>query len=97
MPNQLNLWCHLSRETQTELIEKAYALGLDAVYVWYRPYFELRDSIILKRYNQLKRKTDKTNQQLYHQIAAEISSLLEQVTPKVVEHVVFSARHSRRI
>ncbi|HIE26943.1 TPA: hypothetical protein EYP66_06625 [Candidatus Poribacteria bacterium] len=96
MPNQLNLWCHLSRETQTELIEKAYALGLDSVYVWYRPYFELRDSIILRRYNQLK-KTNKTNQQLYNQIAEEISSLLEQVTPKVVEHVVFAAKHSRII
>jgi flagellar biosynthesis/type III secretory pathway protein FliH len=97
MPNQLNLWYHLSRETQTELIEKAYALGLDAVYIWYRPYFELRDSIILRRYSQLKRKTEKTNQQLYDQIASEISSLIEQITPKVVEHVVLSAKHSRTI
>jgi hypothetical protein len=97
MPNQLNLWYHLSRETQTELIEKAYALGLDAVYVWYRPYFELRDSIILKRYSQLKRKSQKTNQQLYHQIAEEISSFLEPVTPKAVEHVVSSAKPSRII
>lgn len=50
MSNQINLWKYLSQQTKIELIEIASAMGVDTIYIWHRPYFDLRNSIILLRF-----------------------------------------------
>jgi len=95
MSNQVNLWNFLSQEIKNELIKHADSIGTDTIYIWRRPYYERRNSLILKRFRQIKTNTDKANKDIYEQIAMEVSKLLGNISPKAVQHVVYDSLTSR--
>lgn len=97
MPNQINLWPYLPKEIQNELIKHADSRGADTIYIWRRPYYEQRNSLILKRYGQLKASTSKPNKEIYEQIAREISRVSGNISPKAVQNVIYASTSSRKL
>ena len=87
MPKQINLWYDLPEEKQKELIQLADTAGQDTVYILHSARYDKRNDEILKRFIQLKRSTNQSNQAIYQQIADEISDNWGKVSPKAVEHV----------
>jgi len=92
MSNQINLWPHLPKEIQNELIQQADSIGTETIYIWRRPYYARRNLYLLKRYHQLKTNTNKPDKEIYDQIAKYVSELFGKISAKAVEHVI--ARYS---
>jgi hypothetical protein len=97
MSNQVNLWQHLSEEIQNELIKLADCLGTETIYIWRRPYYQRRNSLILKKYRKLKENTNKASKEIYKQIAQEMSGLLGKTSAKAVEHVISRNSPNNRV
>lgn len=91
MPSKINLWSYLSEEHKTELIELACSVDSNVVYVFHRPYYRLRNSAILLKYNQLKKKyRKKQHKDIIKQVAIEVSDFFQEyISPKMVEHVIY--------
>jgi hypothetical protein len=88
MPNQVNLWSYLPKERQRELINLAETIGTETIYIWRRPYYQRRNSLILKKYQELRSSTSKSDQEIYQQIASEVGKMMGPISVKSVEHVI---------
>jgi len=88
MPNQINLWPHLPGEIQDEIIKRADSIGAETIYIWRTLYYARRNSYILNQYRQLRTSTNKSNKEIYEQIAREVSYFFGKTSVKAVEHVI---------
>jgi predicted RNA-binding protein len=88
MSNQINLWSHLPDEIQNELIKVAEKIGVETIYIFRRPYYQRRNSLILKRYYQLRSKNNQSLKEIYEQIAREVSKFSGNISIRAVEHVI---------
>jgi hypothetical protein len=98
MSNQINLWPHLPQEIQNSLVKLADCLGTETIYIWRRPYYQRRNELIFERYRLLKASTNKSNKEIYEQIAREVSAkTLGKISIKAVEHVILRNSPNARL
>ena len=94
MSTPKNLWHLLPESLQDELLSVAEAHGTDTIYLWKRLYYPRRNTMIIHRYHQLCA-LPLTKQQIYEQIARELSSPAATVSAKAVAHVIATGLRSR--